>query len=888
MPKKLDRLLRGINIGRRITLMTGINILVACLFFTLAWWGVSRMNERMRDLDQLREQSSRVDAISKKSQHLLLLAWQYMLDRSGKAVTQLAIYGPELERFIKHEAQTDPALKKHAALLLTELQRFQRGFNTFYNLKLDQEEQYDKLMELGDTLNNFLGIVSANARGEGAYDLLPELEKAQRWLQEALATVNRYYFSGKDYASAQNDIQTLLAYIPALADRAGNSLRTRYLTLSTEILEQYHNKLSWLIQAKSGEQMLVAEELNAPQIEIQNIINETLRQLTARELANAADFRKELERATILGLSLVAGLILCSGLLSWAIGRSIVAPLTALHQAIKRQAEGQQVRNLPMHQGDDELAAMAGTLRRVIELQAEKDGLITALREAKDDISTALTRLRNLLDNTGQGILSFGPDLVVEREYSRESGAIFGHEAIHGHTVDTLLHPGAPEERATLARNLTRICGETDAFKRDILLSLMPGEFSIHDKTVEVQYRPLGAGRMMLLLTDVSQARRLQHAVETEGKRLALVVAAVKNRDELLNVLDDMRSFLRELQRGGTSPDEGPQPDAAHISRLLHTYKGLFALMDCVHLPHALHEAETRIEACCARADGEPSAEEFLRALSPETLLQAADGDMEIIRQTLGDSFLQTRGEVVLSPGATDKLLELAGLLSKHFSGATPTDLLPGLELLRHLRYQDIRQLLDRYPRMALQLAERLDKELAPFSVEGDEVLVDHNAMVPFVRGLVHVFRNAVDHGLETREERLLAGKEEAGNMGCEVRKTRDGGLELHIWDDGRGIDVEALQQVARKKGLELPANPLELLFAQGLSTVDVRDAEHAAGDGANTVSGRGVGLAALREELWKLNGDVEIRSEQGRGTHFFFRIPQPVEFKGVAYGLEG
>jgi len=404
----------------------------------------------------------------------------------------------------------------------------------------------------------------------------------------------------------------------------------------------------------------------------------------------------------------------------------------------------------------------------------------------------------------------------------------------------------------------------------------MPSEFTIGKRTVEVQYRPLpeedGQGRLMLLLTDVSQARELEQAVQTEARRLAFVVATVKNRAEFLDVMDDFHGFLVEVGREAQNGGGEVLQDAPRLMRLLHTYKGLFALMDCIHLPDALHEAEDRVADL--EADAAPAA--MAAAMDAERLALAARKDQDVIRETLGASFLENRGEVVLAAETTAELLHLAEELTPLVPPAAPETIARGLATLRRLRHTDLRAMLERYPRMALQLAERQDKELEPFAPEGDEALVDPQRLAPLVRSLVHVFRNAVDHGLEPREERQAMGKPAAGRMRCEVRNQTDGSLRLTISDDGRGLDLEALQAKAAELGLDANASSPDgiarLVFLQGVSTAPLSDVE--AGAQGASISGRGVGMAAVLAETERLGGRVAVSSKKGEGVQFDFFIP--------------
>jgi two-component system, chemotaxis family, sensor kinase CheA len=167
--------------------------------------------------------------------------------------------------------------------------------------------------------------------------------------------------------------------------------------------------------------------------------------------------------------------------------------------------------------------------------------------------------------------------------------------------------------------------------------------------------------------------------------------------------------------------------------------------------------------------------------------------------------------------------------------------------------------------RAAPALAARLEKQLAPIVVDGDDVALPPGQFGDFFRSLVHVFRNAVDHGIEAPEERLNSGKPADGVIRCDVRAGGDF-VEIAISDDGRGIDRRALEAKLATGGVALePSQTLEdLVFREGLSSREE----------ASDVSGRGVGLAAVKHELDRLGGTATVTSEVGAGACFRFRLP--------------
>lgn len=474
-------------------------------------------------------------------------------------------------------------------------------------------------------------------------------------------------------------------------------------------------------------------------------------------------------------------------------------------------------------------------------------------QKEREAAEAAAEARREFLDNSGQGYLSFGHDMRIDREFSRECLAIFKTDDISGQEIHALLYPQEGKERAAFATNMQRILDETDPFRRNLYLSLVPGEFKIGASLVKAEYKLLDGARILLILTDISHERELEDAVSREKSRLAFIVSVVRNPREFMDVLEDFKGYLAENDGELALGDENAVNETF---RRIHTYKGLFGLLDCIHLPQALHELESDL----ARVrDTEAEAQSISGTERIPALLEAADDDLRIIRDALGDSYLAAGGEVRLPREKKDALVtmarRIAGRRGEQLDEKTKALVLE-IESLEHV---DFKSLLSAYPKLVRQLAQRLEKEVEPMHIEGDFIGINPDVYTPFARSLVHVFRNALTHGLETPEEREMLDKETAGRITCRVRRREDA-IEITISDDGQGIDVDLLAEKS-----DSAADDLEtLLFTDGLSSSDEAD----------DVSGRGVGLPAVKEELDRLGGTVHIETVIGAGASFCFRAP--------------
>jgi len=384
---------------------------------------------------------------------------------------------------------------------------------------------------------------------------------------------------------------------------------------------------------------------------------------------------------------------------------------------------------------------------------------------------------------------------------------------------------------------------------------------------------------------------------------------------EARDLLDDMERRLLELER---SPGDD---DALHaLFRAAHTVKGgaLMVRLDAVRgLAHATEDLlerwrDGRLPGAAGLvglllsvvdglrrgiADGVaglPTDENRLAALRERlrATLEGrapAAGDLPTfltsdavvpgdgprpLRVEVGklDRMLDLTGEIAIARGRLTDMLEREGAFSPDqiLEAHRESDrlFLDLQELVMKARMVPLGPVFHQHQRTVRDLSASLGKQLR-LVAEGGDVEVD-TAVVEGVRDpLGHMIRNAVDHGLETAEERRAAGKDPIGTI--TLRAVHDGsGILVEVADDGRGLDLRAIAEKAACIGLVPDASRVtdaeasQLLFEPGVSTsAEVTD-----------ISGRGVGMDVVRRNVEALRGSVELHSEPGRGTRVSLRLP--------------
>lgn len=196
------------------------------------------------------------------------------------------------------------------------------------------------------------------------------------------------------------------------------------------------------------------------------------------------------------------------------------------------------------------------------------------------------------------------------------------------------------------------------------------------------------------------------------------------------------------------------------------------------------------------------------------------------------------------------------------------------------IRLVPLSQVAGNLPRVVRDLARDQDKQV-DFAVEGGDVELDRRILSELGDPLMHLVRNAVDHGIEPPEQREATGKDPEGRLRITARRTRDR-VTIEVQDDGRGLDVDAISEQALAEGLvtedELASMDdteiYELIFEPGFST---------AGE-VTGVSGRGVGMDVVQDTVQSLDGAVSVESTPGEGTTISLRVPVSVAIVRVLF----
>jgi len=260
------------------------------------------------------------------------------------------------------------------------------------------------------------------------------------------------------------------------------------------------------------------------------------------------------------------------------------------------------------------------------------------------------------------------------------------------------------------------------------------------------------------------------------------------------------------------------------------------------------------------------------KARSTGTQGSSAAAD-ETLRVNVGllETLMNLAGELVLSRNQLRAAVDQKNMQARATANQRINQVTSELQdVIMQTRLQPIGTVFGKFPRVVRDMSMSLGKDIQ-VDIRGKEVALDKSLIEGLSDPLTHMVRNAVDHGIESVEERVRAGKKAKGTMRIEARHEA-GHVVVEIEDDGKGIDPRRVSQAAVSKGL-VPSekvqamsdrDKLALIFLPGLSTAQK----------VSDISGRGVGMDVVKTNLDRIGGKVEITSEMGKGTLFSIKLP--------------
>ena len=445
--------------------------------------------------------------------------------------------------------------------------------------------------------------------------------------------------------------------------------------------------------------------------------------------------------------------------------------------------------------------------------------------------------MRLVLSHVGQGFLTIDKSGVMSNERSAIIEKWLG-PADENMTFADYLERNLPEVAAAF-----RFCWR-EVVAGDMILELtldqMPRRFTLKRRHYELEYTPiLGTTgeleKVLIVISDVTEHVEREELEQQQREVVHVFERLTRDRKGFLE-------FVSEADEQVAAIHKGEITDPTVLKRIIHTLKGNALLFGIGSVGELCHAMETRIIE-----------ERVLPTAADRAELKAG---WERLRSTMSSLFGDDElAKIELEPAEFEAILRAV-------QRGEPRDKIA--RTILDWKLEPTTKRLARVAEQAQAIARRLGK--APIRVDMDarDLRLEPGRWAPFWSAFTHVIRNAVDHGLETSEERVKAGKPAEGQLRLSTKVERDQFI-IEITDDGRGVDWKKVAQKASEKGLPhgTDAELTEALFQDGITTT----AE------VNEYSGRGIGMGAVRSACQARNGTVKISSQSGQGTRLEFRF---------------
>lgn len=391
----------------------------------------------------------------------------------------------------------------------------------------------------------------------------------------------------------------------------------------------------------------------------------------------------------------------------------------------------------------------------------------------------------------------------------------------------------------------------------EVILDQLPSTMQVGDRQFAVEYRPMvKAGedieemqRLLVVFSDRTEAVAMERERREQEELVAMFTRVQADRYGFLAFFRDGGAMVARLQIG--------EACEAETARIVHTIKGNCGVMGVGSVARVCHEVE---QAAADEARGIDTA-------GIEQVAQAWRGFSDRVAD-----FVQLDEDGPLAIDRED-YSAVYGAVESRLDHDRLRD------MLDKWTWDDVGRRLETLGEKGADLARRLGKGDVQVKVDTDGLRVPPGSLDNLFSALVHVVRNAADHGIESPEERVAQGKPAAGTLTLRGFE-KDGTLCIEATDDGQGICWDKVATKMAEKGhvIESDKDLQDALFFDGLST---RDA-------CTETSGRGVGMAAVKEAVEALGGTIEVDSTLGRGTVFRHHIPMAMVLQQAANGPMG
>ena len=486
------------------------------------------------------------------------------------------------------------------------------------------------------------------------------------------------------------------------------------------------------------------------------------------------------------------------------------------------------------------------------KLESYNKNLEKMVEERTRDLKKANHFLEAMMNGLGQGLVVFDENLKCNPNYTKICNELFYKSPADANIADLL----SVKDLSSFSKWADILFKNMIPFKDAAKLG--PQSLNKDGKHVTLEYHLLqedgDVHGVMVVATDKTEEFLAKEELEVKKSYVEMVTAILHRRKQFHIFRNEFKIGMRYIQ--DLIRSNCHNFDEAKLKITLHSLKGTSLSFHMKNLGDKLHEIEEYLSNTSIR---EPEA---MIALFEE-LDVIYKHSFKIAAELLGEDISDDNG----AENRVFKLNELETFRDYLYSSNAKI-------LAKEFHDQFIKEPLSSYFQGLNEfiegLALELNKRIAPLQFEGVDLKLDTKSYDEFFNALTHLFRNCVYHGIEKPEERVAKSKSSEGKIKIKVEKDdHDEFFVLKISDDGAGVNIVKLREKLMDIGVQGAENMESQMVALSIFDPDISTSES-----VNKISGRGIGMYALKVAVDNLNGKLSIETEKDKGTEFIFKIP--------------
>lgn len=547
-------------------------------------------------------------------------------------------------------------------------------------------------------------------------------------------------------------------------------------------------------------------------------------------------------------------------LITLFLSKSITNPMDSLLSGIKKISNGSYEYKIRI-ETNDEFRDLAHSFNimgdKIIEyndkLKEYNRTLEEKVVERTKELNNANLFINTMINSLDQGLLVFNILGKCLQTFTKPCIDFFKTSPAGKHIADLI----NPQDKNTFLEWMNALFQEPIPFKSLVELGpkYLPNETSQNDdeyKHISLNYYPMRdknkkISNIVVVATDNTKEFKANQKIQEQKDFISFLGTAIPQQENYFSLVN---TFFKNSEKYNQLSDQDliTPKTKEDILMFLHSLKGGFGLFKMNKLVNIIHEYESYLQN--HSLDKVKLQDEFKK------IQQELESKTHEIRKLVSD----TSEIKKVDPSAID---DFKSYLIKNSSN----ELIKKFEMMFKLR--PVSSFLDDYVKMMKDLAPSLGKEINEIHITGNKTLINHENFESFFASCVHLFRNALDHGIETPLKRQELGKTSGGNFQIKCESINNEFI-FELTDDGGGINPEKLKAKMKSLGYkeeDLIKNDKDIIY-------HIFDIELSTAEKISEISGRGVGLSDVKQCVEKLNGRINLTTKENYGTTFKFIFP--------------